>query len=265
MGGCVLSTVEGQRTVIAIEDEAGRQRPGPGESGTARVARPRVWRGLQFMAGVLLVGLAIRSIAANWQSLRAQPIEWQLSTGWIALSVLVVFASYAVLIEGVAPSRAQHGRKAGILDCRAHLVSCQPGKVCAGQGVGGGGRSGAGAAGRCGSVGGSCRSAGASGAGPGEWGGGGGRDSGRGVPGGGAGGHPDRGGGHPSIPVRSGGPDLSVVARPNWPAAARLLAPAARHPGRDGRGGVSSPMCSPGSAMALRCCCWPAACCPVSS
>jgi len=63
------------------------------------VARPRLWRGLQFIAGALLVGLAARSIAANWQSLRAQPIEWQLSTGWIAASVLVVFASYAVLIE----------------------------------------------------------------------------------------------------------------------------------------------------------------------
>jgi hypothetical protein len=48
---------------------------------------------------VLLVGLAIRAIAANWQSLRAQPIEWQFSTGWLAASVLVVFASYAVLIE----------------------------------------------------------------------------------------------------------------------------------------------------------------------
>ena len=63
------------------------------------MARRRVWRGLQFIAGVLLVGLAARSIAANWQSLRTQPIEWQLSTGWIAASVLVVFASYAVLIE----------------------------------------------------------------------------------------------------------------------------------------------------------------------
>lgn len=63
------------------------------------MARPRLWRGLQVVAGVLLVGLAIRAIAANWQSLRAQPIEWQFSTGWLAASVLVVFASYAVLIE----------------------------------------------------------------------------------------------------------------------------------------------------------------------
>ena len=45
------------------------------------------------------MGLAARSIILNWQSLRAQPLEWRLSPGWIAASVLVVFAAYAVLIE----------------------------------------------------------------------------------------------------------------------------------------------------------------------
>jgi uncharacterized membrane protein YbhN (UPF0104 family) len=63
------------------------------------VAPRRLWRILQFAAGALLVALAARSIVTNWQSLRAQPIEWQLSSGWIAASVLVVFAAYAVLIE----------------------------------------------------------------------------------------------------------------------------------------------------------------------
>jgi hypothetical protein len=46
-----------------------------------------------------LVGLAVRSIALNWESFRAQPIQWHLSPAWIAASVLVVFAAYAVLIE----------------------------------------------------------------------------------------------------------------------------------------------------------------------
>ncbi len=63
------------------------------------MARPKLWRALQFLAGALLVGLAIRSVATNWRALQAQPIEWQLSTGWIVASVLVVFSSYAVLIE----------------------------------------------------------------------------------------------------------------------------------------------------------------------
>jgi Lysylphosphatidylglycerol synthase TM region len=63
------------------------------------VARPRLWRGVQFVAGALLVGLAIRSIAVNWQNLQAQPIEWHISSGWIVASVTVVFTSYAILIE----------------------------------------------------------------------------------------------------------------------------------------------------------------------
>jgi glycosyltransferase 2 family protein len=63
------------------------------------VAQRRLWRVLQFVAGVLLVGLAVRSIAINWHTLRSQPIDWQLSAGWIAASVLVVFTAYAVLIE----------------------------------------------------------------------------------------------------------------------------------------------------------------------
>ena len=63
------------------------------------MVRRRLWRVAQFAVGVLLVGLAARSIVINWQSLRAQPLDWQVSPAWIAASVLVVFAAYAVLIE----------------------------------------------------------------------------------------------------------------------------------------------------------------------
>ena len=64
------------------------------------MARPRLWRVLQFTAGLALVALAARSILANWHTLRAQPVDLRFSTAWIAASVLVVFVSYAVLIEG---------------------------------------------------------------------------------------------------------------------------------------------------------------------
>jgi hypothetical protein len=63
------------------------------------VVQRRIWRVLQFAAGVALVALAVRSIVVNWHTLRAQPIEWRFSPAWIAASVLVVFASYGVLIE----------------------------------------------------------------------------------------------------------------------------------------------------------------------
>jgi hypothetical protein len=63
------------------------------------VVRRRLWRFLQFLAAATLVSLAVRAVVINWQSLRAQPLEWRLSAGWIVASVVVVFASYAVLIE----------------------------------------------------------------------------------------------------------------------------------------------------------------------
>src|SRR6478672_12352886 len=63
------------------------------------VARRSIWRVLQFVVGALLVALAVRSIIRNWESLRAQSLDWQLSPATIALSVLTVFAAYAILIE----------------------------------------------------------------------------------------------------------------------------------------------------------------------
>jgi hypothetical protein len=49
--------------------------------------------------GLVVVGLAVRSVVVNWQSLRTQQIEWRFGPSWIAGSVLVVFSTYAVLIE----------------------------------------------------------------------------------------------------------------------------------------------------------------------
>lgn len=63
------------------------------------MAQRRIWRVLQFAAGAALVALAVRSILVNWHTLRVQPIEWRFSIAWMTASVLVVFASYGVLIE----------------------------------------------------------------------------------------------------------------------------------------------------------------------
>jgi uncharacterized membrane protein YbhN (UPF0104 family) len=63
------------------------------------VAQRRVWKILQFTAGALVVGLAVRSIVVNWENLRAQPLDWRLSPQWLVLSVAMVFAGYVALIE----------------------------------------------------------------------------------------------------------------------------------------------------------------------
>jgi glycosyltransferase 2 family protein len=100
------------------------------------VAQRRIWRVLQFAAGALLVGIAVRSIVINWQSLRVQPIEWQLSPALIAASVLVVFASYAVLIEAWRRVVLSMGERLGFLAAAriwflASLGKYVPGKVWA--------------------------------------------------------------------------------------------------------------------------------------
>jgi uncharacterized membrane protein YbhN (UPF0104 family) len=100
------------------------------------VAQRRIWRLLQYGAGVLVVGLAVRAIVANWESLRTQQIEWQIAPGWIAASVLVVFAAYAVLIEGwrrvvVSMGERLPFRTAARIWFLASLGKYVPGKVWA--------------------------------------------------------------------------------------------------------------------------------------
>jgi hypothetical protein len=100
------------------------------------VAQRRVWRVLQFVAGALVVGLAARSIVLNWQSLRAQPIEWRFSSEWIVASVLVVFTAYAVLIEAWRRVVLSMGEQLAFLQAAriwflASLGKYVPGKVWA--------------------------------------------------------------------------------------------------------------------------------------
>lgn len=100
------------------------------------MARPRIWRVLQFVVGAGLVGLAVRAVAVNWHGLRAQPIDWQLSPVWLVASVLVVFTSYAALIEAWRRVVLSMGEKLAFLQAAriwflASLGKYIPGKVWA--------------------------------------------------------------------------------------------------------------------------------------
>jgi hypothetical protein len=59
----------------------------------------RPWlRAAQWLVGLLIIGLAARSLMRNWTELRSQPLAWRIEPGWLLLSALVVWAMYALLI-----------------------------------------------------------------------------------------------------------------------------------------------------------------------
>jgi uncharacterized membrane protein YbhN (UPF0104 family) len=95
---------------------------------------PKLWRGLQLLAGVLLVGLAVRSILLNWQSVRAQAVDWHLSPIWLAAAVAVVFLAYGILIEAWRRVVLSLGQRLGFSSAAriwflASLGKYIPGKV----------------------------------------------------------------------------------------------------------------------------------------
>lgn len=69
-------------------------------AGSGVIDARQAWRVAGTMLAVLVIALAVRSLAANWATLREQQIAWRFSIGWIGLSVGMVLTIYAVLIEG---------------------------------------------------------------------------------------------------------------------------------------------------------------------
>jgi glycosyltransferase 2 family protein len=82
------------------------------------------------------VALAVRSLVVNWQSLKAQPLDWRIAPAWLAASVTVVFAGYAVLIEAWRRVVLSMGERLGFMSAAriwflASLGKYIPGKVWA--------------------------------------------------------------------------------------------------------------------------------------
>lgn len=61
--------------------------------------RRQWWRLLQVLLGVVVIGLAVRSLVRNWDLLTAQPMQWEVDLRWLAASAATVWAAYAVLVE----------------------------------------------------------------------------------------------------------------------------------------------------------------------
>jgi len=55
-------------------------------------------RAIQWLLGITIVGLALRSLVRNWDQLRAQPLDWSVEPGWLILSAMVVWLMYGLLV-----------------------------------------------------------------------------------------------------------------------------------------------------------------------
>jgi glycosyltransferase 2 family protein len=60
--------------------------------------RIRTIHAIQWLLGIAIVGLALRSLVRNWDQLRAQPLDWSMEPGWLVLSAMVVWMMYGLLI-----------------------------------------------------------------------------------------------------------------------------------------------------------------------
>ncbi len=106
--------------------------PKSGRGGWVRLA--------QWLVGLAIIAFAARSLLRNWEALRAQPLRVELSAGWLAVSVLLVWAMYAVLIIAWRTMLAGWGQRLdGWSTARIWTVSSLgkylPGKVWAVAGM----------------------------------------------------------------------------------------------------------------------------------
>lgn len=58
------------------------------------------WRWGQALLGIVVGVLAFRALARQWDAVQQQQMVWHPNALWLLLSVLIVWLSYAVLIEG---------------------------------------------------------------------------------------------------------------------------------------------------------------------
>jgi glycosyltransferase 2 family protein len=60
--------------------------------------RPAWLRAGQWLVGLAIVVFAARSLVRNWEALRSQPLDFEITPGWLVLSAVVVWSMYAILI-----------------------------------------------------------------------------------------------------------------------------------------------------------------------
>ena len=94
------------------------------------------WRWVQAIGGALVVLFVVRYLAQNWDEVRRAPLDLSFHPGWVVGSLLLVLATYAILIESWRRMLAGWGPLLGWWEsARVWVVSSMgkyiPGKVWA--------------------------------------------------------------------------------------------------------------------------------------
>jgi hypothetical protein len=93
-------------------------------------------RALQWAAGLVILGLAGRSLLRNWHQLEAQPLAWRIDPVRLLLAALIVWSMYALLVTAwrvmlTAWGERLDGWTAGRIWTVSNLGKYLPGKVWA--------------------------------------------------------------------------------------------------------------------------------------
>jgi len=90
-------------------------------------------RWVQALGGLLVIVFVARYLIRNWETIRAEPVTWRLSPGWITLSLAIVLATYALLAESWRRMLAGWGPRLGFLEAARIWVISSMGKYLPGK------------------------------------------------------------------------------------------------------------------------------------
>lgn len=93
----------------------------------------RWWRWAQGLAGAAIVAYAVRFLAGNWETVRTAPLEWRLRPVPVIASVLLVLATYALLVEAWRRVVAGWGAEIGFRSAARVWVLSSMGKYLPGK------------------------------------------------------------------------------------------------------------------------------------
>lgn len=64
------------------------------------VERRSYWRWAQAILAIGIIGFAGQKLIREWNAFQGQPVDWEVRPLWLILSLVIVWLSYGVLVEG---------------------------------------------------------------------------------------------------------------------------------------------------------------------